>query len=370
MPVILLINHGNSTNFQVQKAFPNLRFNYPVGIYHANDSSNRLFVIEQPGIIRIFNNSPETTESEIFLDIQSQVTFGGEQGLLGLAFHPNFTQNGYFFVDYTTGGSPPTLKTVIARFKVNQSNPNRANLSSETTILEVNQPYPNHNGGQIVFGPDGYLYIALGDGGGAGDPGNRSQNLTELLGKILRINIDQGTPYAIPSDNPFVGNVHGYREEIWAYGLRNPWRFSFDLKTGWLWAGDVGQDAWEEIDIIAKGKNYGWNYKEGFHCYAVSPCNIAGLQDPIFEYGHNIGDAITGGFVYRGTAFPSLIGQYIYGDFENGQIWALQYDGISQTNNTMLTHTLLQITSFGVDQSGELLICAYNGYIYKLATVY
>lgn len=367
VPIVLIITSSNLPFFRVANAFPNLSFSYPVGLYHSPDSSNRLFVVEQEGVIRVFNNSPESTTSEVFLDIRSQVTFGGEQGLLGLAFHPNFTQNGYFYIDYTTGGNPPNLKTVIARYKVNQSNYNSANMSSEAVILEINQPYVNHNGGQIAFGPDGYFYIALGDGGGEGDPQNRSQTLTTLLGKILRINVNQGSPYSIPSDNPFVGNAQGYREEIWAYGFRNPWRFSFDPVTKWLWAGDVGQDAWEEIDIVAKGKNYGWNFKEGFHCYAVTPCDaIPGLENPIFEYGHSVGEAIIGGFVYRGNASPTLKGKYIYGDFESGRIWALEYDGHSITNNSLLIHTFFHISSFGVDQYGELYFCAYQGNIYKL----
>ncbi|MFX1520119.1 MAG: PQQ-dependent sugar dehydrogenase [Promethearchaeota archaeon] len=357
---------AQSENFTVEEAFPNLTFESPVGIYNAGDGSDRLFVLEQQGIIYVFENNKTVSSKKIFLNISEQVLSGGEQGLLGLAFHPDYENNGYFYVDYTAADP---RRTVIARYKVDAVDLDKADKNSEFIIMEVAQPYSNHNGGQISFGPDGYLYIALGDGGSGGDPDGNGQNLQTLLGSILRINVTKsnGLNYTIPDDNPFVGNTQGYKEEIYAYGLRNPWRFSFDNETGWLWAGDVGQSSWEEIDIIEKGKNYGWNIMEGNHCYSPSSgCDTAGLELPIWEYSHNVGHSITGGFVYRGTKFPELSGSYIYGDFENGQIWALQYNGTSDPVNTLLCDTNLLITSFGVDENNEQYLSAINGKIYTL----
>ncbi len=364
---ISFFDSSPSSNFDVNEAFPNLLFDHPVGIYHAGDETNRLFVVEQKGVIHVFENSKDVTSTQVFLDITDQVLYGGEQGLLGLAFHPNFTENGYFYVDYT---KTDPRRTVISRFTVDPINPNQADEVSELVLLEVEQPYSNHNGGQIAFGPDSYLYIALGDGGSGGDPLNHGQSLTTLLGSILRINVDAtygGLNYAIPIDNPFAGNTEGYREEIYAYGLRNPWRFSFDPVTGWLWAADVGQNAWEEIDIIEIGKNYGWKIMEGNHCYSpLVNCDASGLELPIWEYGHNVGKSITGGFVYRGSSLPDLNGSYIYGDYVVGQIWSLKYDGINPATNTLLIDTPLLIASFGIDQQNELYICAFDGKIYQL----
>ncbi|MFX1518353.1 MAG: PQQ-dependent sugar dehydrogenase [Promethearchaeota archaeon] len=353
-------------DFTVEEAFPNLSFNHPVGIYNAGDGSNRLFVLEQSGVIYVFENSQDVTSSTVFLDIRNRVNDDGfEEGLLGLAFHPDYENNGYFYVDYTATNPQ---RTVIARYQVDAANPDNANKNSELIILEVEQPYSNHNGGQISFGPDGYFYIALGDGGSGGDPAGNGQNRKTLLGSILRIDVENpsnGRKYGIPNDNPFVGNTEGYREEIYVYGLRNPWRFSFDPETGWLWAGDVGQNKWEEIDIIEKGQNYGWNIMEGKHCYSPSTgCDTIGLEPPIWEYGHDTGHSITGGFVYRGTKIPQLIGSYIYGDYEYGQIWALRYDGTSNPINDLLFDTDYEISSFGVDENYELYICDHNGRIY------
>jgi glucose/arabinose dehydrogenase len=250
----------------IVEAFPNLNFEQPVDIQSPKDGTNRLFVLSQPGIIFVFENDPGTKQKEIFLDIRGKVLFGGEQGLLGLAFHPDYKQNGYFFLDYTANNP---RRTVISRFKVSQDDPNKADPESELILLEVEQPYSNHNGGQISFGPDGYLYISLGDGGSGGDPLNAGQDLTMLLGSLLRIDVDKisgGRNYAIPDDNPFKDNSEGFKEEIYAYGLRNVWRFSFDNQNR-LWAADVGQNKWEEINIIEKGKNYGWRIMEGKHCF-------------------------------------------------------------------------------------------------------
>jgi glucose/arabinose dehydrogenase len=345
-------------------AFPNLRFNSPIGIYSADDGTNTLYVVEREGIIKRFENEANVSESKIFLNITDRVdSTGGEEGLLGLAFHPNFTENGKFYVDYTNFSS----YTVISQFTLNTSDPTIANKSSETLILAVLQPFDNHNAGQLAFGPeDGYLYISLGDGGG--DAYGNAQDKTTLLGAILRIDIDSGTPYAIPDDNPFSDNSEGYKEEIYAFGLRNPWRFSFDNETGRLWAADVGQNSWEEINLIVNGGNYGWPVLEGDHCYPSPPCDTTGYISPIYEYSHDIGRSITGGFVYRGNNLTSLHGKYIYGDFITGDIWALSYSEGSVQSNDILTSLDYLITSFGVDANRELLICTTDGFIYKLVS--
>ncbi len=350
---------------RIEDAFPSLQFVNPVDLQHAPDGSNRLFVVEQAGIIKVIENSPATTTAKVFLDIRSKVRSGGEMGLLGLTFHPNYESNGFFYVNYTWQSD--SLRTNISRFTVS-SNPDSAIASSELTLMSVVQPYSNHNGGQVAFGPDGYLYIALGDGGAGGDPHGHGQNRATLLGSILRINIDTpsaGRNYTIPSDNPFVGNTLGYREEIFAYGLRNPWRFSFDTETGKIWCADVGQNRVEEINIIEKGKNYGWNILEGTLCYSPSSgCDTSGLTMPLWEYGRTLGISVTGGYVYRGTEITPFVGAYVYGDFGSGRIWTLRHDG-ANTINTELFDTDLAISSFGVDRDNELYICDHRGKIHK-----
>ncbi|TFF94377.1 MAG: glucose sorbosone dehydrogenase [Promethearchaeota archaeon] len=367
LSIILWIFFGNfgisSYNYSIKNAFPNLSFSNPVGLYHPNDGTDRLFVIQQDGLIYTFQNNESTNTKNLFLDLSDDISTGGERGLLGLAFHPNFTSNGYFFVDYTDEG---TGNTIISRFKVNETNLNLANKSSEYTFLEVTQPYSNHNGGQIQFGSDAYLYISLGDGGGVGDPDQNGQNRMTQLGAILRIDVDSGSPYSIPTDNPFYGNVNGWAEEIFAFGFRNPWRFSFDSLTGDLWAGDVGQNSWEEIDIVEKGKNYGWNTKEGFHDYVGGVNNVTPVEPPIFEYGHDIGISITGGYVYRGSSLTDLIGKYIYADYGTGKIWSLEYSDGVVIENKLLYDAIISIPSFGVDANNELYICAFDGKIYTL----
>ncbi|MGE5637562.1 MAG: PQQ-dependent sugar dehydrogenase [Chloroflexota bacterium] len=347
----------------IDVAFPNLTFNQPIGIYSAYDGTNRLFVVEQPGVIRVFNNSASAVSSSIFLDISTRVVFGGEQGLLGLAFHPNYATNGYFYVDYVVNNP---LRTVIARYSTSTINSNQAQSNSEFVLLEINQPFSNHKGGQLAFGPDGYLYIGMGDGGSEGDPFDNGQNRSTLLGKILRIDVNSpsaGKNYTIPSDNPFVGNTAGYKEEIYAYGFRNPWRFSFDQPTQRLWVGDVGQDREEEIDIVEKGKNYGWKIMEGTLPYAGG--NETGLVLPVWEYGHDQGNAIIGGYVYRGSTATAIAGSYIYGDYGTGKIWALALNGTGTPNNVLLSNSGLTLSSFGVDGNSELYVCAFNGKIYK-----
>jgi glucose/arabinose dehydrogenase len=327
---------------------------HPVYVTHAGDGSGRLFVVEQPGLIRIVKQGRLLDTP--FLDITERVRYGGEQGLLGLAFHPGYRQNGRFMVNYVrrSDGS-----TVIAEFQVS-SDPDRSQ-AVEKLLLTVPQPYPNHKGGMVEFGPDGFLYIALGDGGSGGDPGNRGQDTDELLGKLLRIDVDRGAPYATPKDNPFAGG--GGRPEVFAYGLRNPWRFSFDRQTGELWAADVGQHAWEEIDIVKRGGNYGWRIMEGTHCFLPREgCARDGLIPPVAEYGHDKGRcSVTGGYVYRGSRLPALHGVYLYGDFCSGEIFAL-----SKGDPHTLLSTGLRIASFGQDQDGELYVVGHGGTIHRI----
>jgi glucose/arabinose dehydrogenase len=351
-------------------AFPSLVFELPVGLVAPPDESNRVFVVEQKGVIKVFPNSPQVREARVFLDIRDRVFSGhSEEGLLGLAFHPDFKNNGYFYVYYTAG---PPRRSLIARYQVSLNDPDYADSISETVILEISQPYGNHNGGQLAFGPEGYLYIALGDGGSGGDPHGHGQNRRTLLGAILRIDVDHSDGergYSIPRDNPFFKNSQGFREEIYAYGLRNPWRFSFDPQTGWLWAADVGQDRpIEEVNIIKKGKNYGWNIMEGSLCYhPAQGCDQSGLEKPIWEYTNNEGRCIIGGFVYRGQNIHKLVGKYVYADFLSGRIWALTYNGWRPPSNVLLFHNPdLYISSFGVDQQGELYFCSFDGRVYTL----
>ncbi len=360
---------GRAVTYRVVEAYPNLSFTRPVNYQHASDNSNRVFVVEQRGVISVFADDAATNEKLTFLDISDKVDDGSnEMGLLGLAFHPDFTSNGYFYVNYTVGN--PT-RTRICRFRVFNGNSAVADPSSETLLLEFAQPYNNHNGGQLAFGPDGYLYIAVGDGGSGGDPQGNGQDRTTLLGSILRIDIDQrseGRAYGIPTDNPFAGNSEDYREEIYAYGLRNPWRFSFDTETGQLWTADVGQNEHEEIDIIERGGNYGWNVLEANDCFEPDQgCDRSGLISPVWEYDHSNGDrSITGGFVYRGTALPNLVGRYIYADYASGRVWALSSPGGSETENAELFKADFRISSFGVNAQQELFLCGFDDSIYRL----
>lgn len=370
LSLILILGCSSSpAQLKILPAFPNITIEQPVDIQNANDGTDRLFIVSQPGKIYVIENDSNVTSAEVFLDISEKVLFGGEQGLLGLAFHPDYKNNGYFFVDYTTSNP---RRTIISRFSVSKNNPNRADKNSELILLEVEQPYSNHNGGQLAFGPDVFLYISFGDGGSAGDPQNYAQNLKSHLGKILRIDVNKfenNKNYSIPNDNPFKGNTNGLKEEIYAWGLRNVWRFSFDKLTGKLWAADVGQNLWEEINIIEKGKNYGWRIMEGFHCYNPSRnCDTTNLTMPIWEYGHNQegGYSITGGFVYRGNNAEEIYGKYVYGDFVTGNIWALEYDGKNATNK-LLFKTNHSISTFGVDEKNELYFADYaTGRIYKI----
>ncbi|MEM1339507.1 MAG: PQQ-dependent sugar dehydrogenase [Bacteroidota bacterium] len=353
-----------ATAIALVNAFPALSFNQPLDLQAPNDGTDRIFVVEKGGRIQVFPNDGDVADFSTFLDISANLSTASEQGLLGLAFHPDFSLNGQFYVHY----SPNTATSRIARFTADPG-ANTIDVATEQILIDIPQPETNHNGGQLAFGPDGLLYIAIGDGGGAGDPDNHAQNRSNLLGTILRIDVDNpsnGLNYGIPSTNPFLGNSN-IREEIFAYGLRNPWRMSFDLQTGALWTGDVGQGALEEINIIASGGNFGWKLFEGTSCFS-GDCDTAGLVAPIFEYGRNNGDlSITGGYVYRGNNLPALQGKYVYGDFVSGRIWTLDTDG---SNNQLLSSSGLSIASFGTDSNQELYVCAFfDGAIYTFREV-
>jgi glucose/arabinose dehydrogenase len=355
-------------------AFPNIQWNgwqpetaqgkpnpfRAIVLTHAGDGSNRVFIATEEGVIHVLPNDQKATKTQLFLDIQDRVVYNekqNEEGFLGLAFHPNYKKNGEFFIFYTTKHAK--LTNVISRFRVSKDNPNKADPGSEEVLLKIEKPYWNHDGGTLCFGPDGYLYITHGDGGLADDPKKNGQKLSTLLGKVLRIDVDHkdpGKPYAIPKDNPFVGQKDA-AGEIWAYGIRNIWRMAFDKKTGVLWAGDVGQNLYEEIDLIVKGGNYGWSIREGLHPFSdkgVGPRK--GLIDPIWEYNHDIGKSITGGQVYRGSRLPELDGHYLYADYVTGRHWALKYDEAQKrvVANRPIRTTGSPVFSFGEDEKGEV----------------
>ncbi len=331
----------------------------PVFLTHAGDGSQRNFVTIQQGTIHVFPNRPDVQKTKVFLDIQKRVFYSdkeNEQGLLGLAFHPNYKSNGEFFVFYTV--RKPRFTNVVSRFRVSKDDPDKADPDSEEELLRITHKYWNHDGGTICFGPDGYLYVAVGDGGAADDPDKNGQSLKTMLAKILRIDVDHrenSKKYGIPGDNPFVANKSA-APEIWAYGLRNPWRMAFDRKTGRLWAADVGQNLYEEIDLIVKGGNYGWSLREGLHPFSIRGVGPRkDLIEPIWEYHHDIGKSMTGGLVYRGKRLPELEGHYLYGDYITGRIWALKYDDAQKRviANRPLQRTKELIFSFAEDESGE-----------------
>ncbi|MCA9185963.1 MAG: PQQ-dependent sugar dehydrogenase [Planctomycetales bacterium] len=327
---------------------------------HANDGSDRVFVGIQQGRIHVFKNDDSVQKTKIFLDIADRVQYRdreNEEGFLGLAFHPNYKDNGKFYVYYTTTEAP--RQSLISEFTVRSDDPDSADPASERVVMRIPQPYWNHNGGTICFGPDGYLYVALGDGGLGNDPHGNGQNLQTLLGSVLRIDVnsqDQGG-YGIPQDNPFVGRQDA-RGEIWAYGIRNPWRITFDRQTGKLWLGEVGQNLWEEINVITRGGNYGWNVRESYHPFAAHGADPSSdFVEPIFEYGHDIGKSITGGYVYRGKKRPELQGAYLYADYVSSRVWALHVDhqtGKVLRNEEIDTPQGLAIASFGEDEQGEV----------------
>jgi len=337
----------------------------PVGLVHAGDGTGRVFIVEQRGTIRVWEKG--SLRSQLFLNLRNKVLAGGEMGLLGLAFHPRFKENGRLFVNYNS--KEGDLRTVIAEFRVGQDAA-RVDPATERAILEIPQPYSNHKGGHLAFGPDGMLYIGTGDGGSRNDPHDNGQSTDTLLGKMLRIDVDKvegGRAYGIPQDNPFVGRPK-MRPEIWAHGLRNPWRYSFDALTGLLYAGDVGQNEREEIDVVRKGRNYGWRIMEGTICApGVNPeCEKRGLELPIHDYPRSEGFVVIGGYVYRGKTLPGLCGVYVYGDYGNGLIFGLRYDGRSVTAKQTLLETQRRITSFGEDEQHELYVADHKGEVLKI----
>jgi glucose/arabinose dehydrogenase len=394
---------------ELHQVFPNLHMDRPVWMSEAPDGSGRFYFVTQAGKILVVKKGSDGGDAKEFLTIEDRHPyFGNEDGLMSIAFHPGFKTNGLFYVYYNQQNTPADIdrlkgrlpvaypfRSVISEFKVSATDPDKADMASERILLEVLQPFPNHKGGELCFGPDGYLYLGLGDGGLGGDPFGSGQSTTTLLAKILRIDVntrgsvavgrrDQPLPYGIPSDNPFVNepvrNDTSSRKEIFAYGLRNPWRYSFDRKTGDLWVGDVGQDLWEEVDLVTNGGNYGWSVREGAHHFKPGP---AGAQyiDPVMEYTHRpnlqaggmfpdhaIGNCVIGGYVYRGEKYPSLDGIYIYADYSPGVIYGFRYDRDAHkvtTEGTMLRQPKA-ITSFAEDQDGELYALTQDGFIYSI----
>jgi quinoprotein glucose dehydrogenase len=355
------------------RALGELRFQRPIVMTSAGDGSDRLFVASQLGVIQVMKNDPQLKEEQIqtFLDMSSKVRYDdkeNEEGLLGFAFHPQFKKNGQFFVYYTTREVPHT--SVISRFTVSADDPQKADLKSEQELMRIPQPYWNHNGGALAFGPDGFLYIALGDGGLKDDPHGHGQNLETLLGSILRIDVDhhdQGKAYAIPKDNPFIGKGKAC-PEIYAYGFRNPWGMNFDSVTGDFWVADVGQDLWEEINLVTRGGNYGWKLREAKHKFKDGAEARPDLIDPIWEYDHDAGKSITGGVVYRGRKYPELVGCFLYADYVSGRLWALKYDTKAKRviANYALQDQKMPIIAFGTDAQGEVLISDSFGQVWTI----
>jgi glucose/arabinose dehydrogenase len=333
----------------------------------APPGDSRLFIIEKGGAIRVVKDGALLPTP--FLDLSTRVSNGAEQGLLGLAFDPAYAANGRFIVHYTDASG----STTVSAYRVSAADPDQADPTSEAVLLTVAQPFPNHNGGQIAFGPDGMLYIGLGDGGGGGDPAGRGQSLADLLGDILRVDVGSGTGYTVPADNPFVGQA-GAQPEVWSYGLRNPWRFSFDAATGDLYIADVGENAWEEVDVVTaaagagRGNNFGWKVMEGRHCSAGPNCDPGQFTLPVLEYSHASGCSITGGFVYRGAAIPALQGHYFYADYCSGWVRSFRL----QDGQAVEPHqwpTLApggQIPSFGQDAAGELYVMNAGGQVFRI----
>jgi glucose/arabinose dehydrogenase len=365
--VIILMGFSLNGPGQVTPVVYAEGFSSPVAIANTGGDA-RLFVVERGGLIRIIHGDG-TIDPTPFLDISGLITAGGEQGLLGLAFHPDYSENGYFFVNYTDLDA----NTVIARFTVSDSDPDIADAGTREEILSIYQPDYNHNGGDLVFGPDGYLYIGTGDGGSAGDPGNHAQDLSSLLGKMLRIDIDNGTPYAIPPGNPYIENAVA-ADEIWASGLRNPWRFSFDRETGDMWIADVGQDRIEEVNFIPSGSgagmNFGWRCYEGEEAYNTDGCGSVGdYQFPLYQYYHSTdnGCSVTGGFVYRGQEYLSLEGYYFFADFCNNIIYSLHNSSEQWVLTKNGPYSGNNFSTFGEDQNGEIYVAGItSGTVYKL----
>jgi glucose/arabinose dehydrogenase len=373
----------NLPKVKLERVLPEIKLDRPLWMEEVAGQPNRYFIMEQDGRISVLPKGSDGKDAKIFLNIVDRKPHvDNEEGLLGLAFHPAFATNRLFYIYYT---QHDPRRSVISEFKVSGDDPDKADMSSERVLLEIPQPYSNHNGGQVSFGPDGYLYITLGDGGAGNDPHNNGQNAAALLGKILRIDVNARATvnkkqigYGWPSDNPFVNAPYGVRPEIYAWGLRNVWRFSWDNETGELYAGEVGQNLWEEVNIIVKGGDYGWCVREAFHAFKPGP-GEANYLNPIIEYPHNpniaeqspfphegFGLSITGGYVYRGTKQPKLRGVYIYGDYALGTVFGLRYQNGKVTDQAILLSQPKNITSFAQDLEGELYLLSQDGGIFHV----
>jgi uncharacterized repeat protein (TIGR03806 family) len=356
---------GPPSDWRSVVAFPRLTFSSPIFIGHAPDQSNRLFVVEQDGRVMVFPNDASTSSAQVFLDIRGRLRAGGEEGLLGLAFAPDYATSRRFYLYYSPRGEP--RRTVVARYLASATNPDQAVPSSEEVLLTISQPFSNHNGGSMAFGPDGMLYVGVGDGGSGGDPMDNGQNRGTLLGKLLRVDVS-GSGLRIPPDNPFVGTA-GARGEIWAYGLRNPWRFSFDRATGDLWVGDIGQNAREEVDVVTRGGNYGWPVYEGTGAFRnPSGFPASAFKGPVVEYPASTGRSVIGGYVYRGDRYPAMRGAYFYADYVSDRVWALRRNAAGTANEWVREiATAPSPSSFGEDAAGELYVCSHSdGKIYRL----
>src|SRR6185369_16728878 len=395
LPTVTAFAQTNIPSVDLKVAYPNLKFTLPLCLTESPDGTKRLFVVEQDGRIWILPKDRTGSEPQLFLDISNRRPHRqSEEGLLSMEFHPRFKENGLFYIFYSQQGPK---RDVISEVHVSKTDPNKADLSTERVVLEVPEPYWNHNGGAMLFGPDGFLYLSFGDGGSANDPHLVGQSGNHLLGKILRIDVNSRTDslqYGIPKDNPFVATdkdgkpkadpfdtkPEGIRPEIWAFGLRNAWRMSFDRETGDLWAGDVGQNKFEEIDLITKGGNYGWSVREGFHPFKEQKSRGTPI-DPVIEYAHNaslqpdskfpehgIGVSVTGGYVYRGKKIPTLRGVYLYADHQMGTIWGLRYDQgkITAWRELVGPAPARLVPSFAEDRDGELYVVSFDGRIYQI----
>jgi len=356
----------SAPSYKLQNFFPGISFRRPLAMLPHPDRPNLWYIVEQKGKIFLVETKGSTPKKTLFTDISQKVDARkNESGLLGMAFHPNFSTNGYVFLSYTrSGDGQSSLISTISRY-ISPDNGMSLDNSSEKQVLSLRQPYANHNGGNIVFDANGYLMIGWGDGGAAGDPKNHAQNTRSLLGKLLRIDINTTKPYTIPEDNPFVGDEN-YRPEIYAWGLRNPWRWSFDKKNAELWLADVGQNEWEEINVIDAGKNYGWNILEGNHCYNSAACDTSKYESPVYEYNHDEGCSITGGYVYRGSKLANLQGQYVFGDYCSGKIWALDTTSTGTFQRRLMIKSDLNIASFSQGNDGEIYVIHHGGQIYAI----
>ncbi len=374
--LILFIAAASSPKVHFVPVHTTLMFNEPIQVLFDGTCDDMLYVVEKEGVVRRVSTNENETTKQKFLDIRDRVgVTNDEEGLLSLAFHPNYSKNGELYVWYS---AQQPKRSVLSRF-VKSDDKEVVDTASEKIILEVQEPWGNHNGGTVLFGKDGFLYVGIGDGGAANDPHENGQNKNTLLGSIVRIDVDtkqKDVAYEIPKDNPLVGK-DGVREELWAWGLRNPWRMSFDRKTGELWVGDVGQNAWEEIDIVKKGENYGWNSREGKHWFSKKDKNSTRFTDPVFEYGRRNGGSITGGYVYRGLEISALEGLYIFADYLSKRVWILIQDKDDETvyvSKRIAKKTPIAIASFGETPSGEIIVCGFpnpyssKGKIYRLTS--